>query len=235
MFGVDDAALAMIGSGLIGSAGSIYVNSQNQKLQKALNSLSIDLSNSAHQREVLDLQAAGLNPILSASSSGAAVPQLTAPDLSNPGEGLSSGLSSAGKIALQSRSVGSQIAVNSAQAANLLAQNDNLHEQNKEIQARVDNIKADTALKKEQKVNQQYPGVVGNSLRTLNSFTRDVGNSASSWFKSSGHSAKSVGLPSTSGVYHVHTPSGVKRVPPSMSRDTSYPKGHYGSPILHYR
>ena len=235
MFGVDDAILAMIGAGLVGSAGSIYTNSQNRKYQQALNSLSVDLSNSAHQREVLDLQAAGLNPILSASSSGAPVPQLTAPDLSNPGEGLSSGLSSAGKISLQSRSVGSQIAVNSATAANLLAQNDNLHEQNKEIRARVDNLEADTALKKEQKVNQEYPGVYGNILRTVNSLTGDISDSASSWFRTSGNSAKSVGTPSTSGAYYIHTPSGVKRVPPSMSRDRSYPKGYYGPPLIHYR
>lgn len=50
---------------------------QRQKAyQDETNQLSIDLANSAHQREVNDLKMAGLNPVLSAGGSGSATPQL---------------------------------------------------------------------------------------------------------------------------------------------------------------
>lgn len=98
MFGVDDAALAILASGLAASAGSIY--NTNRQLQQAgdLNDSSINLANTAHQREVYDLKMAGINPVLTASGSGASVPTLKAADTENPLSGLSEGISSASKL-----------------------------------------------------------------------------------------------------------------------------------------
>lgn len=106
MFGVDDAVLALIAAGVIGSAGSLYANHQNLKQQRHVNDVNwqiaamnnatqIDMANSAHQREVQDLRAAGLNPILSAGGSGASTPSLTtvrgdAAQIQNPVNDLAS-------------------------------------------------------------------------------------------------------------------------------------------------
>lgn len=80
---------ALIGAGAllagvgISSAVSYYTNSKNQQFQHDANlynaQTQIELANTAHQREVQDLEASGLNPILSATGgNGASVPTLNA-------------------------------------------------------------------------------------------------------------------------------------------------------------
>ena len=87
---------AMAG-GLISGAGSLIgsslTNDTNQEIASSNNATAIELANTAHQREVADLKAAGLNPILSAGGSGASTPALTSPTITNAlGDAMSAGI-----------------------------------------------------------------------------------------------------------------------------------------------
>lgn len=77
-------ALALLGSAALSSAGQLWANQKNLDQQQSNNDLSVNLANTSHQREVADLEAAGLNPILSAGGSGASMPSLGVATQQNP-------------------------------------------------------------------------------------------------------------------------------------------------------
>lgn len=74
-----------LGGSLASTAANIWMNERNNRKQEALSREQMQfqerMSSTAHQREVADLRAAGLNPILSAGGSGASSPSGSLPTL----------------------------------------------------------------------------------------------------------------------------------------------------------
>ena len=99
--------------GLIGGAGSIATSAMNMREAEKNRDWQRDMSNTAHQREVADLRAAGLNPVLSSGGQGASTGSGAQASMSDLGSAVSGGMQS-----------GSAYQLRSAQQKNVKAQTD---------------------------------------------------------------------------------------------------------------
>lgn len=87
---------ALLGSALIGRSGQQDTNVANAQQAQAQMDFQREMANTAHQRQVADLRAAGLNPILSGTGgAGASSPQGAMARMENPNAGLADAASSA--------------------------------------------------------------------------------------------------------------------------------------------
>ncbi len=81
-----DPGTAVIGAGIISGLGGIFSNKSNRDLSREQMAFQERMSSTAHQREVKDLKAAGLNPILSAGGGGSSTPGGSLATMQNVGE-----------------------------------------------------------------------------------------------------------------------------------------------------
>lgn len=116
-----DPFSAMLGNAALNFLGGERANEENKDISQANRDFQYQMSNTAHQREVADLYAAGINPIMTARLGGASTPPGASAVMTNAiGQAANSGMA-AGKTAADINNAQAQKDLIIAQTGNTTA------------------------------------------------------------------------------------------------------------------
>lgn len=182
LFGKDSAVkniapvVGPIGASLIGASSAKATNEAQANLARESFGRQKGETDTAHQREIADLRAAGLNPILSAKYGGSSSAGQSVPVIRNPYESLQGGVSSATALKLQSELTKAQIdtqrsqyALNSANAVKSARESDVVAQKVQQEQVRTEVMQKE----KQSKTNwfrRNVTAPLGQAFRDFNPF-----------------------------------------------------------------